>query len=128
MIDHARVHARYYTARPDTRRDVSYTGDRLELLRRVSADGDLYLQRICTLNDRWRAMLLPGPRAGLQPLRPMVTARSLMSLWRGLLVDGVERPELYGLTVQLRVTRFGELTLSFWTRLEADLTVRRRRW
>lgn len=107
-----------YTARDDTRREVGYLPARLALLERVVTAGDLYLQRVCSRHDRWRALLLPGPHAGLQPLRPRATACTLLSLWRGSLVLGVERRDLYGLTVQLRVTRLGELTLPGWRSLD----------
>lgn len=106
-----------WAARVDTRRDVGHSSTRLELLERVLTVGDLYLQRTCSLHDRWRALWLPGPRAGLQQLRPRGVACVLLSLWRGSLVLGVERPDLFGLTVQLRLTRLGELTLREWRRL-----------
>jgi hypothetical protein len=104
----------HWTARPDTRRDVDLTSSRARLLRRVLTVGDLYLQRLSATDDRWRAMVVPGPRAGLQPLRPIESARALLALWRGAYVYGVQRPELYGMTVRLHVSRGAELALLDW--------------
>jgi hypothetical protein len=105
-----------WITRADTERDVGHSPLRLVALRRVVEVGDLYLRRTCVLNDRWRALFAPGPRAGLQPLRPMVAARAVVSLYRGRWVHGVLCPELFGLTVRLRLTRGGELALLDWTR------------
>jgi len=112
------IRSHHWTARADTRRDVDLTPLRAALLRRALTVGDLYLQRLYAPDDRWRTMFTPGPRAGLQPLRPMESARALMSLWRGAYVYGVQRPELYGMTVQLHVSRGAELALLDWERRE----------